>query len=802
MINTQAHLITTLETKTGDSKNSDFITFIQNFRAKHSSTITPEQDSEIKIYAQTLANELVTLRIEVEQGIEREEVEQQQRKIAAQNASPHNNPLNHITDISLLGLCQEAEQSASPSWEETLPTPSIYPLLQPPPTLQSQHPGRRVLQRQRRRKRRQRRKELYTNSEVNSSDYNVYLSQLPPNLKSNLQELGIAEYEIHNLTNDTLSDSEKQSLAYGINFIPTPRYNRNKIISAQTEFENITRLNWHFRDENDLSEISSFYIPTGWRIPQHLWDDRIEQPLRILRHHLRKLKGSKIVKNWSKQQHDNLMTLLNKPNRLVITADKNLGYVYCTTDWYIAKCLKHLNNTHAYENITHRVIINDDNGQKTIEMLHWAVIGLTNLYQESLTDEEYKYIIRKNETPYKFMRFYILAKVHKKWSNPDQVDGRPIVPSINWITHHMSEFVAHELNQYLSQAHTVLKDSTELIRLLKEKQLKNSIKRDNRNIYLVSADVEALYPSINRARALTTIREFLLEHGYQDEKRLDFILRAIKFIHDHCYIEFDKQIYKQVFGTAMGTPLAPPYSNIFLHQLEKNLVEIWVEAEIVLLYKRFIDDTFIIIEGSEITVKEFIAKLNNLDPDIRFTYEISQKSIAFLDINIHFAAHSGSFHTSVYQKQMNKYAYLPAKSFHTMAMKKGFIKGEAIRYARICSKELDFTEMLQLFTIRLLKRGYSLKFITNALKDVDWNYRDTYLVEKPKNRVIPYIFKVEYNPSFKQKELRGLLDDFQQKLRHSVKNMPHKLNGKITICYKLPSKLHSNILKARKAKGF
>ncbi|KLO03911.1 hypothetical protein SCHPADRAFT_804541, partial [Schizopora paradoxa] len=55
---------------------------------------------------------------------------------------------------------------------------------------------------------------------------------------------------------------------------------------------------------------------------------------------------------------------------------------------------------------------------------------------------------------------------------------------------------------------------------------------------------------------------------------------------------------------------------------------------------------------------------------------------------------------------MNTYPYLPWSSFHTKAMKKGFIKGEAIRYARLSSRKRDYNKMISQFILRLQRRGY------------------------------------------------------------------------------------------------
>ncbi|KAF8599092.1 hypothetical protein BDV93DRAFT_405615, partial [Ceratobasidium sp. AG-I] len=55
---------------------------------------------------------------------------------------------------------------------------------------------------------------------------------------------------------------------------------------------------------------------------------------------------------------------------------------------------------------------------------------------------------------------------------------------------------------------------------------------------------------------------------------------------------------------------------------------------------------------------------------------------------------------------MNRYMYLPYGSYHTEAMKTGFIKGEAIRYARISSSKKSFDRLISLFKLRLQRRGY------------------------------------------------------------------------------------------------
>ncbi|KAF8915727.1 hypothetical protein CPB85DRAFT_1217413, partial [Mucidula mucida] len=82
--------------------------------------------------------------------------------------------------------------------------------------------------------------------------------------------------------------------------------------------------------------------------------------------------------------------------------------------------------------------------------------------------------------------------------------------------------------------------------------------------------------------------------------------------------------------------------------------------------------------------------------------------------------------TQVYQKVMNAYLYIPWASSHSEASKRAWIRGELIRYVRICSKEEDFAKIRTTFLQRLRARGYPGRWLTNVFDDV------TYSAERPK----------------------------------------------------------------------
>jgi hypothetical protein len=619
----------------------------------------------------------------------------------------------------------------------------------------------------------------------------------------NLETLGVAEYQVHNLTEDILSPLEKQALAFGHNFIPKPRMNKDILKTAFADFARQVRLRYHFskygpsksgadEDPEPPKKISKFYLKSTWKVPDVHLHPEIEEKLNDLRMDLNKLTRIHTGNNWSTLQQQTLIKLINKPDRLVITADKNLGYVYVTTDWYEAKVYKHLHSA-TYEDVTSHF------SADTMNQIYNTMEALVLEYSFCLEPEEIKFTLKKS--PWKAMKFYILAKVHKGYEDPSKVEGRPIAPSMTWITHNLSIWVAAELEKYIHLADTVLKDSTTLLNTLNSQELAYRIGKRNKAIYLISADVVALYPSINQARGLEAIHQFLINCPISEDRR-NFTIRSLDLILRNCYSQFKDNIFLMKEGTAMGSSMCPAYANIFMYQTEKEYVKAFTESNDLLLYKRYIDDTCMIVQGTDKDVERIMEGLNELDPSIKFTFTSSRKSIDFLDIVITYKYHISKIITKVFQKKLNKYSYLPWKSWHTEHMKAGFIKGEAIRYARICSKEHDFKQIVQLFIIRLQKRGYPTAFILKAMSQVSWIYRDQYLINKEEDKEIPNIFKVEYNPIFDHKSLRKCLDKFSEQLTREVQPIPFSLKKRITICYKLPPKLHKNILKARKAKKY
>ena len=97
-------------------------------------------------------------------------------------------------------------------------------------------------------------------------------------------------------------------------------------------------------------------------------------------------------------------------------------------------------------------------------------------------------------------------------------------------------------------------------------------------------------------------------------------------------------MYRQIKGTAMGTPLAVSCANIYLTVLETQVLQRRLKNSPSfrrpILYKRFIDDILSIFEQAS-DGELFIEEFNKIRPGvIRLTHQISNDNGIFLDVMV------------------------------------------------------------------------------------------------------------------------------------------------------------------------
>ena len=98
-------------------------------------------------------------------------------------------------------------------------------------------------------------------------------------------------------------------------------------------------------------------------------------------------------------------------------------------------------------------------------------------------------------------------------------------------------------------------------------------------------------------------------------------------------------------------------------------------------------------------------------------------------------------------KPTETFQYTLFSSCHPTGVKRGFVKGEALRLLRTNSSKTQFEDSINNFKAKLLERGYPGKFIKKTLSEVNFEDRGRALLqnEKENKRILPFV--TQYQPS-------------------------------------------------------
>ena len=417
--------------------------------------------------------------------------------------------------------------------------------------------------------------------------------------------------------------------------------------------------------------------------------------------------------NLTTEERQALTFLKNNQQIIIKTADKGSGIVLENKSDYIHNGLKHLSNRKIYLPLPAdptSSIANEIN--HSIEALHEAGY-LDDTTKEFLTLPE----------QVRTQRIYFLKKIHK---NPFGI--RPIVSGINGPTEKISAYLDYYLKPALSNIPTLLNNSQDLTIILEN----TSIPQD---ALLLTIDVSNLYLNIPQDEGTAACIKALQETNnlpipkHHLEQLFDFVLKENVF-------SFNDKVFKQIQGTAMGTKMAPSYANIFMHEIEQGFLQ--TQTIKPLVWKRYIDDIFVIWTANQTQLDDFLLKLNQYHHTIKFTSETSQTSVNFLDMTIykgHNFTQTNKLDYKTYFKPTNTFQYLHFKSAHTKNTKTAVIKGETKRFQRTNSEKPNYEQTIEQFKHHLISRGYPTHLITESIL----NAQTTNSNPKPTQSTTPII---------------------------------------------------------------
>lgn len=507
---------------------------------------------------------------------------------------------------------------------------------------------------------------------------------------------------VHNLSSIVLTPAQQLLLSFGLKFIPACKINKSLGRQIETSFDLYTR---SIRLKKQYVHQPST-VPKSLRVPNPAFQPEnatvgIENYVNVARRrllkkvnsYLRQLRPPDPTVQWI---NDTLASIHALEGIIIKPSDKGYETVIHDLDWYKTECLRQLSDVNTYE-------ISAPHYPMVWAQLRLLLSNAGRLYQHSgprVLTHLARYLLQlEGKETLRLARFYCTTKLHKT-----PIVGRPIVSSINTATYHASKYLDTRLQQYLQRIPAYLQSSQQLLVILEKTQLPPGC-------VLVAADITSLYPNIPIDEGLSALRAQLLKWGMSIEET-SFLVAIAHWVLNNNYMEFASTTYHQISGTAMGTPFAVVFANIFLAHLEDKLQLILPAAIRPLLFKRYVDDLAIVCD-SEASAKSFMALYNAQYPTIKLTSTVGD-SVPFMDLRIHKGLRfqqCGILDVDLYSSPTHKFLYLPPWSFHPTSVFPSFISAERKRIRLNCSTDTEYIDHDITFRKRLLARGYIDAFL-------------------------------------------------------------------------------------------
>nr|XP_054760807.1 uncharacterized protein LOC129267083 [Lytechinus pictus] len=350
---------------------------------------------------------------------------------------------------------------------------------------------------------------------------------------------------------------------------------------------------------------SSWTPPEGQNANLELFIDKCRSDLGALN-----MDSRHTCSNMTESEQDAFKSLRNNSSYVIKPADKGGAVVVWRRELYISESQRQLNNTEFYQGVGKDLT---DEHQKKVKDT------IDDLVENEALPPSARNLCQWN--PHSPV-FYLLPKIHKE-GNP----GRPIVSTIGCPTELISKYLDGIFTPIVSMLKTYVKDSSEALRILESVTLPADGDR-----YLFTMDVASLYTNIPMEEALRAIQHFLRKFPSDDRPDDSTILRLTELVLKLSSFQFEDEFYVQKKGVDMGTKIGPSYACLFVGFVEEELLNNYHGPKPPLL-KRYIDDFVGVAICSMEDLTSFIEYFNNYHPSIRFTHDISDQTVPFLDIN-------------------------------------------------------------------------------------------------------------------------------------------------------------------------
>jgi hypothetical protein len=395
--------------------------------------------------------------------------------------------------------------------------------------------------------------------------------------------------------------------------------------------------------------------------------------------------------NLTRTQRLGLQFFKDHPEYIVAMCDKNLGPCVIDRDRYIKFAFRdHLSDATTYLHLS------DTEASSASALIESELDEWITTYGKSLPPSERKYLRRTRKKPDEISlpAFYLTIKIHK-----NAPKTRPIVSTSGSSLEPLGKWLDVQFQPIAASMRSYFKSSVDLKKEMESLDLPPGS-------LLFSADATSMYTNIQTGPACDAIEEYL--YSKWSHLNVAAIISALRLIMNNNTFQFGDTFWKQLVGTAMGAPPAPPYATIFFGIFEDGTI-LDEFADILLFYRRFIDDVIGIFRSTGNHLRDrhrwnSLRHRMNQYHGLEWTFTPLASTVDFMDLTIRIE--DDKIVTTLFEKALNIYQYLPPRSAHPPGVISGLIFGNIYRTYMLCSKQSDVEQKLRLFFHRLRVRGW------------------------------------------------------------------------------------------------
>ncbi|CAJ0930657.1 unnamed protein product [Ranitomeya imitator] len=211
---------------------------------------------------------------------------------------------------------------------------------------------------------------------------------------------------------------------------------------------------------------------------------------------------------------------------------------------------------------------------------------------------------------------------------PADKGGRPIVASTGSLLSPLA-MVLEKISPFLCHIPSFLRDTSHFLSAIRGVGIVPT------ECYLVTLDVNSLYTNINNTDGIKAVKSFLDDTTEFSPDLKEICITLLTVILTKNFFLFEDDFFIQLNGTAMGSNVAPPYANIFMADFECKFVYTHVLfQQFCPLWKRYIDDVFLIWNGDLDSLLSFYQSIN------------SARALTFISWHLRIRLRSALCHTS------------------------------------------------------------------------------------------------------------------------------------------------------------